>query len=86
MKQFLSIMMAALLLSTATLSSASAADVFATKNGKKYHAADCRWIKNRDVVKMSEEEAIKKGLAPCGQCMNKDDAQPQEQKKDGKKK
>lgn len=51
---------------------ASAKDVYVTQNGKKYHTADCRWVKNRDTIKIDEEEAKKKGYEPCGQCMNGD--------------
>jgi hypothetical protein len=47
---------------------ASAADVFITRNGKKYHKPDCEFIKDRSPVKIDEAEAVKKGLKPCGAC------------------
>ncbi len=43
--------------------------VFATKRGKKYHEADCRFIRNRETTSMNIEEAEAKGLAPCGRCI-----------------
>ena len=70
MRQLISIVMAALLLTTSSL--AFAADVYVTKNGKKYHTQECRWVKNRETVKMSEEDAVKKGYEPCGKCIKKD--------------
>ncbi len=45
-----------------------AAEVYVTKNGKKYHKADCEFIKDRSTIKMDDSEAIKKGLKPCGAC------------------
>ncbi len=76
MKRWMAVLVCMVLLGTTSF--ASAKDVYATKNGKKYHTADCRWVKNRDVVKMTEEEAVKKGLAPCGACMKEDDAAAQD--------
>jgi len=67
MKRLIPMLLAVMLLSTASF--ASAKDVYVTKNGKKYHAEDCRWIKNRETVKMTEEKAIEKGYKPCGVCM-----------------
>ncbi len=45
-----------------------AADVFATKQGKKYHKEICRFIKNRETTKLDEQEAVTKGLVKCGKC------------------
>ncbi len=42
--------------------------VYATKRGKKYHKEGCPFIKNRDTESMSIEEAVSKGLEPCGRC------------------
>lgn len=40
--------------------------VYVTKNGKKYHHAESRFIKNREGVKeMTLEEAQKKGFEPA---------------------
>ena len=43
--------------------------VYATKQGKKYHREGCPFIKNRDTISMSQEEAEAKGLKPCGRCI-----------------
>ena len=43
---------------------AFAEDVYVTKHGKLYHAADSRFIKGKEVVKMSLEEAEAKGYKP----------------------
>ena len=45
-----------------------AAEVYATKNGKKFHKADCEFIKDRNAVKVDDSDASKKGLKPCGAC------------------
>ena len=47
---------------------AFAEDVYATKNGKKYHKEDCRLIKNKGAEKITKKEALAKGLEPCGKC------------------
>lgn len=47
--------------------------VCVTANGKKYHKADCRFIKNRQVSQVSEKDAITKGLLPCGKCFAAED-------------
>lgn len=47
---------------------AFAEDVYATKNGKKYHKADCRLIKNKNPEPISLDDAKAKGLAPCRKC------------------
>lgn len=41
-----------------------AEDVFVTKNGKVYHHAESPFIKNRETVKMTKEEAEAKGYKP----------------------
>ena len=63
------------LMTLAVLSSAVSSfayEVYATKNGKKFHKADCEFIKDRQTVKMDDSDAIKKGLKPCGACILKD--------------
>ena len=57
-----------------------AADVYVTKNGKKYHKADCEFIKDRATVKIDDKEAIKKGLKPCGACFKPDQITENKQK------
>jgi len=42
--------------------------VYATANGKKYHCADCRLIKNRETKGMLLSDAQDKGLQPCSRC------------------
>jgi len=51
---------------------ASAEDVYATKNGEKYHKVDCILIKNKDAVKVTKEEALENGLTPCKRCFKED--------------
>ena len=57
----------------ATTSFVFAEDVYVTKQGKKYHKSDCRFIKNRDSQKIDIEDAKAKGLEPCGRCFGKND-------------
>jgi hypothetical protein len=57
-------------LATATF----AEDVFVTKKGKRYHKANSRFIKGKDVEKISREEAEKRGLKPSSEILQ-DDAQ-----------
>jgi len=47
--------------------------VYATKRGKKYHKAECRFIKNRETAAMSIEESKEKGLEPCGRCFTEEE-------------
>ena len=49
-------------------SQAFAADVYVTKNGKKFHAEGCSLIKSKQTVKIDEAQAVKEGLLPCGKC------------------
>ncbi len=42
--------------------------VYATKNGKKYHHAECTLIQKRSPAAVSMEDAQKRGLKPCGKC------------------
>ena len=63
-------MIAGLLTAMMILSSSVvfAETVYATKNGKKYHHAECTLIQKRSPTAISMEEAQKKGLKPCGKC------------------
>ena len=45
-----------------------AQDVYATKNGKKYHKAECPLVSNKDPQPLKLEEALEKGLTPCSKC------------------
>ncbi len=51
---------------------AFAADVYVTKNGKKYHKAECQLIKNKNPQAIAKEDATKKGLTPCQRCFKED--------------
>jgi len=46
------------------VSSAFAEFVYATPHGKKYHHENSRFLVNKEVVKMTKEEAEEKGLMP----------------------
>lgn len=41
--------------------------VYATRTGKKYHRADCSYIRS-GAVKMTRQQAEESGLAPCSVC------------------
>ncbi len=41
--------------------------VYITKTGKKYHKGDCRYLK-KSKVKITLEEACKRGYTPCKVC------------------
>ncbi|MBU0468250.1 MAG: hypothetical protein KKD07_02810 [Candidatus Omnitrophica bacterium] len=57
---------------TATSSIAFAADVYVTKNGKKYHDKECLLIKNKEATAKSKEDAIETGYTPCRRCFKED--------------
>lgn len=48
--------------------------VYVTRNGKKYHAETCPFIKNRETTSMELKEAAEKGLEPCGRCFKEKDS------------
>ncbi len=66
MKKVLGVMLVAVVLVSSTF--AFAEDVYATKNGKKYHKQDCLMIQKKNAKPIAMEEATKKGLKPCGKC------------------
>lgn len=45
--------------------------VYVTKSGTKYHKPECNLIKNRQTSQIPIEEAVQKGLEPCGKCFPK---------------
>ncbi len=47
---------------------AFAETVYATKNGKKYHQAECKFLTKSSPMTIALAEAQKKGLKPCGAC------------------
>ena len=57
----------------------SSQEVYATKNGKKYHKADCPFIHGKNAGKVSKKDALGKKLAPCPKCFKEDI--PQQAKK-----
>ena len=64
------ILMGLVLSMLSTASVVFAADVYITANGKKYHKEVCRFIKNREVTKIDEKDAIAKGLEKCNKCFS----------------
>ncbi|MCB9771315.1 MAG: hypothetical protein H6754_02025 [Candidatus Omnitrophica bacterium] len=69
-----------------TISSvAMAGDVVVTKRGKRYHAATCALILSKQTTGMDEQQAIAKGLKPCGKCLSdKEDKDNKSNKKEKK--
>lgn len=51
-----------------TSSAAFAQTVYATKNGKKYHQAECKFLTKSTPMSIALADAQKKGLKPCGAC------------------
>ena len=66
MKKTIAVILSLVLLSVAGTSFAG--EVFATKNGKKYHQAECPLIKNKGPEGLSLKDAEEKGLTPCAKC------------------
>ncbi len=66
MKKVLTVMVLGVMLMSSTF--AFAEDVYATKNGKRYHKADCLLVKDKGAKAVSLEESEKKGLKPCRRC------------------
>jgi hypothetical protein len=66
MKRLLSVLLIGVMMMAST--TAFAETVYATKNGKKYHHADCPLIEKKSPAAISMEDAQKKGLKPCGKC------------------
>ena len=64
-----------MLLTTASM----AEDVYVTKKGKRYHKAESRFIKGKQVEKITREEAEKRGLKPSSEFLQ-DEAQETKKK------
>ncbi len=64
MKKRLMVLMMAVAMAVGAVGLTFAEDVFVTKNGKVYHHAGSPFIKNRETVKMTKEEAEAKGYKP----------------------
>ncbi len=63
MKKWVALLLCSVIITTSSL--AFAMDVYVTSKGKKYHTADCRWVKDREVKKLNDADAVKTGYAPC---------------------
>ncbi len=81
-KRILAVVLCTMMLSAGTM--AFAENVFVTKNGSKYHKADCRFVKNREVEEISKEAAIEEGLTPCSRCYKEDVAVMQTKEEEAK--
>lgn len=57
---------------TLLMSSTVFADVFITKQGGKYHLENCPLIANKETQKITEQDAMAKGLTPCSRCIGKE--------------
>ena len=57
----------------------SSQEVYATKNGKKYHKVECPFIQGKKAGKISKQDALAKKLTPCPKCF-KEDLPPQAKK------
>jgi len=64
MKKRLMVLVMAAVMAINAIGLALAEDVYVTKNGKVYHHAASPFIKNRETVKMTKEEAEAKGYKP----------------------
>jgi hypothetical protein len=75
---FLSLLVGMLVLTQAVF----AEDVYVTKNGKKYHKKDSRFIKGKEVEKLTVEEAEARGYEPSSDFLKDDniEAKPVETK------
>ena len=72
MNKFLTVILAGMMLVSSTF--AFAEDVYVTKNGKKYHKADCLLVKDKGAKPISMEDAQKKSLKPCRRCFGNAEA------------
>ncbi len=64
MKKKLLVLLMAAFMAAGAAAMSFAEDVFVTKSGKVYHHAESPFIKNRDTVRMTKEEAEAKGYKP----------------------
>lgn len=64
MRKKLTVALLGLVMSGLIAGTVLAEDVYVTKYGKKYHKAESRFIKGKDVQKLSREEAEEKGYKP----------------------
>lgn len=64
MKKKLLVFLMAVVMAAGMAAMSFAEDVFVTRSGKVYHHAESPFIKNRETVKMTKEEAEAKGYKP----------------------
>lgn len=68
---FLSLLVGMMVLSQAVF----AEDVYVTKNGKKYHRKDSRFIKGKEVEKLTVEEAEARGYEPSSEFLKEENTE-----------
>jgi len=68
---FLSVLVGAMILTQAVF----AEDVYVTKNGKKYHKKESRFIKGREVEQLTIEEAEARGYKPSSEFLKDADTE-----------
>ena len=66
-KKLLSAVLVAAVLMFST--AAFAGDVVVTKRGKKFHSTSCGLLNGKQTSVMDEQQAVAKGLQPCGKCL-----------------
>ena len=64
MKRRLWLMLMGMIISVMMATASFAEYVYVTKNGKKYHHEQSRFLKNKEAEKITVEEAIARGLEP----------------------
>ncbi len=47
-------------------------EVYITKTGKKYHSSECRYLKDKEIIKIKVEDAENLNLQPCLVCKPND--------------
>ncbi len=85
MKKALMAMLLGVTLSVLTAGLSLAEDVYVTKNGKKYHHSESRFIKGKEVEKISLEEALARGLEPSKDYLKWKEAQDKDPEVSNKK-
>ncbi len=71
-KKLLSIILSVFMLAGAA-QLAFAEDVYVTKYGKKYHKEGSRFIKDKEVEKITREEAEERGYKPSSEFLQEDE-------------
>ena len=79
-KKLMTLIMSIALLA-AFSTAALAQDVYVTKYGKKYHKKESRFIKGKEVEKITVEEAEDRGLEPSSDFLEEDESSDKESAK-----